>query len=242
MFKNLRAAEALAAALTRARIPAEAVDLSGSHSVRIELTVSGSYRALYLEPDEGTVFWQLDDGGSEAVACGSWLGAAVPSRWRRRHSGTVKLVRRWLKENGATVGRPAPAPIEYLIGDEVNGWMWVFSLVASRYAEALVSGRVTPDDDAQTLAAVYPELTEEYGLDDGDGWQDGIDIIHALAHGWIVDLGLGGDQHDYEQGPPWTVQGLTAQHGPDAVQRLRDAFQGDVLAAARAFLAQKRTT
>ncbi|WP_329492557.1 hypothetical protein OG618_37845 (plasmid) [Kitasatospora sp. NBC_01246] len=238
MFENKRAAEALAAALTRARIPAEAVDLAGGcHSARIELTVSGSYGALYLEPDEDALHWQLDNADTEVVSCGTWP-AVIPAR---RNHRTVRLVRRWLKANRATLGRPAPAPIEYLIGDEVNGWMWVFCLVATRYAEALVNGRITPDEDAKALAALYPELTEEYGLDDGDGWEAGIGIIHALAHGWIVNLDQGQDHPDYGREWCWTVQGLNAQHGPDAVERLRNAFQGDVLAAARAFLAQKHT-
>jgi len=237
------AAEHLAAALTRAGIPADHVDLSGCHAARIELTISGRYRALYLEPDDGIVYWQLDSGASEVLNEGTWPPA---TGWRRLlgdHRVTIARVRGWLKAHSATVGRPRPAPIEELIGREEDCWVWVFSLVTSKYAEALVGGRMSPDDGPEALAALYPELTEEHRLfHGGDGWEDGIDLIQALAHGRIMDLDSAEDSAAWRGQSVFQVNGhdLTEHYGPAAVPTLRSAFNGDVTAAATAFLNRKR--
>ncbi len=235
-----KAAAALAKALTRARIPARAVECpSDRHSTQIHLTISGEPHTLYLDPEADTVVWELDSEHA-IVSAGTW--PLTRTWWRRPHHHTIRHLRTWLTQRSAILGHPAPRPIENVIGREVDSWDSPFPQAAAAVAEALTTGTIkpSPDEDAliPALAALYPELTEEYGLLGPDGWDAGIGLIHALAHGWIADLSSSEDQRDYEQGWCWTVQGTA----PRDVARLRNAFNGDVMAAATAFHARYYTS
>ncbi|MFF2751111.1 hypothetical protein ACFVVA_36945 [Kitasatospora sp. NPDC058048] len=243
MANTIETARALAVVLTRTGIPAQAVRLPREwFAARIHLTIGGEAHTLYLEPLDRTVVWQLHSESERAfTGYGTWTSA--PSRWRGPHRHTVRHLRTWLRRNAATLGHPTPPvpSIESLIDREAGLWEAPYGEVTAAVAESITTGALTLTDDTaamvDALAALHPELTDEYGLTGPDGWTAGINNLRALANGWIADLASDEDQSAYDA-PCYVDVQYTS---PDDVQRLRDAFGGDVLAAARAYLAHTIT-
>ncbi|WP_331727414.1 hypothetical protein OG871_40370 (plasmid) [Kitasatospora sp. NBC_00374] len=237
MTTPLSPTHALAKALGRAGVPARAEHLGDGYSAEIELSVDGRYHRLYLRPEypDHAVLWMLLDSHGEEVDSGVWKVRLRPRLLR--HHRTVTLLRRWLRERYAIPG-PIPTPTwERLVGEETNCWMWVFDTTAHRYATALVEGRAGADATPQDLARLYPDFTAEHGLMDGDGWESGIDIIHAFAHGRVFE------EHDTPRTGDYIITvscDLAERFGPQALARLQVGFGGDVVAAAHAFLARHR--
>ncbi|MFJ9167280.1 hypothetical protein ACIRPK_23935 [Kitasatospora sp. NPDC101801] len=227
----------LAQALSRAGIPARAEHLGDDWSTEVELTVDGRYHRLYLGPEypDRTVLWMLLDAHAEVVDSGVWEVRPRP-RFLRHHR-TATLLRRWLSDRNAIAGPMPPVTWERLVGEETNCWMWVFDVTAHRYATALVEGRAGADATPQDMARLYPEFTAEHGLMHGDGWDSGIDIIHAFAHGRVFE------DHDTPRTGDYIITvacDLIDRFGPQALARLQAGFGGDVVAAARAFLDRHR--
>ncbi|MFG2845928.1 hypothetical protein ACGF12_22580 [Kitasatospora sp. NPDC048296] len=252
-------AHSLARALSRNGLPAKAVDLSDDYSVEIELGVKitsprhpshrifllhpehvpdyPAYFRLYLRPDYPghVVLWMLTDAHGEVVDDGAWEVRTAPQTVRQ-HTRTTAVLREWLREEDAVATPPPVPPLERLIGEETNGWMWIFSTLAHRFAEALVGGLVSPDATPQDLARVYPDFTEEYDLLGPEGWDTGIDILRAFADGRVVE------DHDRRlPGEYYITVGcdLVERYGPSAITRLQAGFGGDVVTAARIFLARR---
>ncbi|MEV7123913.1 hypothetical protein [Kitasatospora griseola] len=234
-------AHALAKVLGRTGIPATVEHLGDGWSIGVDLSVNGRhhrrYHRLYLrpEPSEHSVLWMLLDAYGDVVGSGQWQVRPRPGFLRNRR--TVGLLRRWLREQDAVAGPMPPVTWERLVGEETNGWMWCFNVTAHRYAQALVDGLAGPDATPQDLARLHPDFTAEHGLLDGDGWEAGIDIIHAFAHGRVYE------EHNVPSGGDYPItlsQDLTERFGPQALRLLQAGFGGDVVAAARAFLARHR--
>ncbi|MFE3505092.1 hypothetical protein ACFXPX_36775 [Kitasatospora sp. NPDC059146] len=234
-------AEQLAVQLTESGIPATA----DSDRVTVKVTIDGAFHRLMLLRRPGKtsrIEWTLTDGHGDDLAEGHWNEATTDRRGWTAHQGdrlhrreTVASVRRWMKENWATAGAPTLPPFTVLIGEEANHWMRIFPLAADHVARALAEGAVTADATEQDLAELYPELTDEHDML-REGWSAGINIIHALASG---------DVYDARQSPSpdasyQLVIGpyLLDTYGPAALQLLQTGFDGDVKAAAAAFLAR----
>ncbi|MEV7929026.1 hypothetical protein [Kitasatospora sp. NPDC088779] len=235
-------AHALATALSQHGIPAERTDLSGDRAVAVELTIrtspagSRDYHVLYLEPDDqgDTVLWQLTTAHGEITinGTGAWHIPDAPLLTTEyRHQHTVTALSGWMKERGARPGAPALPPTEVLLSLELQGWELGLLRLTAAYAEALISGQATADTTPADLAALHPELTARYDNPNLDGWHLAGDAIRALADGRVTeDTSAASDHID-------VTPDLVNRYGPRALARLRQGFDGDVLAAARFFLA-----
>ncbi|MFD5610504.1 hypothetical protein [Kitasatospora sp. NPDC127060] len=252
-------AHSLARALSRNGLPAKADHLSDDYSVEIELGVGitsprhpshrlfllhpqhvpdhPAYFRLYLRPDYPghAVLWMLTDAHGEVVDDGAWEVRTAPQTVRQ-HTRTIAVLREWLREEEAVATAPPRPPLEKLIGEETNGWMWIFDTTAHKVAEALVNGLVPPEVTPQDLARVYPDFTEEHGLlDPEEGWVTGIGIIRAFAEGRVFEEHHRALPGDY----CITVScDMVERYGPSALTRLQAGFGGDLVTAARVFLAR----
>ncbi|MER5352571.1 hypothetical protein ABT093_19840 [Kitasatospora sp. NPDC002551] len=256
----LSPAHPLARALRRSGVPAKAVHLSDDYSVEIELGVRitsprhpshrvfllhpqevpdyPAYFRLYLRPNypDHAVLWMLTDAHHEVVDSGAWE-VRTARQAVRQHTRTTAVLRDWLRKEHAVATAPPFPPLEKLIGEETNGWMWIFTATAHKVAEALVNGLVSPDVTPQDLARVYPDFTEEYGLLGPEGWETGIDILRAFADGQVFE-----DHHPAPSAAYRITIGcdMVERYGPSALTRLQAGFGGDLVTAARIFLARTR--
>ncbi|WP_018685352.1 hypothetical protein [Actinokineospora enzanensis] len=175
-----------------------------------------------------------------AVLIGAFLISYVDYRLFNRHA----------RRNGqATEPEPAPtlAPIELVIARQIDGWLAAPQQTARIYAEGLVTGKVTAVTDAAdweyvptTLGHAIDQIHEASGFHwtiDAEEWQIGIGSIHGLAHGVIECYETGrrfGVQTDLNMS--WLLYAHDLEGTGLTMDEVADAFTGDLLAAAHAYL------